>query len=223
MGDEREVPQDPPLDELADEPASQPLQDEEAPEFEIPAVLQLDEPRDILIRLSEEDPFELRARVPRRCRERAVLLPSTRLVMMTMARMAIAAKSYDGSYPIDEWVETAIDVSLDDMLEEQREEERRGLPVQDSPDALFYHELAEIFICPVVDARMACATLNGLSEDHRHAFHACIAQGLQPAAYARVIDASIARVERLLREVGIEVQTRLVKRHKARKRRNRRR
>jgi hypothetical protein len=220
MGDEREYPPDSSLGELAAGPASPPP-DAEAPRFEIPAVLQLDEPRDILIRLTEEDPFELCARVPRCCRERAVLLPATRLVMMTMARMAIGAKSYTGAGPIEDWVESAIRVSLDDMLEEQREEERRGLPVRESPDAAIYQELAEIFRCPDVDARMACATLNGLSEAHRRAFHAVIAQGIPIPSWADECGASIARVERLLREVGIEVQARLVKRHKAR-RRNRR-
>jgi hypothetical protein len=221
MGDEREPPKEPPLSDLAREAEPKTPPDVEAPSFEIPEVLQLEDPREILIRLSEEDPFELRARLPRRCRERAFLLPNTRLVMMAMARMAIAAKSYTGKHPIEAWVEVALDVAIDDMLDEQREEERRGLPVPESQDAGFYTELAEIFGCPLLDARMACTTLNGMSEEHRQAFHAVVAQGIPPARWADETRTSRPHVEKLLREVGTEVQTRLVRRHKAR-RRNRR-
>jgi hypothetical protein len=220
MGDERK-PNDPPLSDLSRDspPPASPPPDAQAPSFAIPEVLQLDDPREIVLRLSQEDPFEVRARLARRLRERALILPSTRLALMTMARMAIASKSYTGQIRIEDWVEAALDVSIDAMADSQREEERRGLPVPESEDREFYEELADIFGCPLLDARMACVTLNGMSEDHRQAFHAVVVKGMSLRAWADEVGTRPKKIHDLLREVGSEVQTRLVRRHKARRRR----
>lgn len=215
MGD----PGDEPLDSLKQgEARAQRSVPERAPDYELPEVLRDSDPRVILNRLIDEDPFELSSRCARKAREEAVLLHTERLILNTMARIAIGAGSYAGNEPIGEWVEIAIEVSIDDMLDEQRDEERRGLPVIDSPDADFYAQFAAIVGVDLPDSRLACAVLNGLSDDHRQAFHAVIVQGLPPEAWAEENGMQPQRVHEMLREVGLKVQAAVTKRLKARRR-----
>lgn len=70
-----------------------------------------------------------------------------------MARIAIAAGGYSGREPIDEWVDHAVDVSMDDLLAEQADEERRGVAPERSVDALFYAQFAAATGMDFVDAR----------------------------------------------------------------------
>lgn len=225
MGDEREDlrPEAARREDVANEgdptPKSEGESREIGPTYPIPEILQLAEPRDILIRLTEEDPFEVRPKIAQHLRERALVLPSMRLALMTMARMSIAATSYDGTIPIGDWVDAAIEASTESMADEQREEERRGLPVPESRDVAFYEELADMFGCPLLDARMACVVLNGMSMRHREAFRAVVIEGLAPIEAADDLDTRRVHVERRLREIGEEVHTRLERRRKARKRR----
>ena len=215
MGD----PGDEPLDSLKKgEPRAPRPGPQRAPDYELPEILRDSDPRVILNRLIDEDPFELSSRCARRVREEAVLLNTERLILNTMARIAIGAGSYSGAEPIGEWVEIAIEISIDDMLDEQRDEERRGLPVIDSPDASFYAQFGAIVGVDTPDSRLACAILNGMSDDHREAFHAVIIQGLTPEAWAEENEMQPQQVHDLLREVGLKVNAAMTKRRKARRR-----
>jgi DNA-directed RNA polymerase specialized sigma24 family protein len=221
VGDEKERLNDPAPGDLGrgDRPEDDTPQEAQAPAFEIPAILQLDDPRAIMRRLMEEDPFELCSRCVQCARQRALILNPRRLVVETMARIAVKAHDYEGSESVAEWVQRIVDNCVEELLDEQREEERRGLPVADSPDAEFYAGLAEVFECPAYDSRLACVTLNGMSDAHRGAFHAVIVQGMPLEEWAQACGSSKKRVRDLLQEVGIEVQARLVKRSRARRRR----
>jgi len=82
MGD----PGDEPLDSLKKgEARAQRPGPERAPDYELPEVLRDGDPRVILNRLIDEDPFELSSRCARRVREEAVLLHTERLILSAMA------------------------------------------------------------------------------------------------------------------------------------------
>lgn len=215
MGEQGDDASDSLKKEAATPPGPSP---ESAPGYELPEILRESDPRVILNRLVDEDPFEISARCARRMREEAVLLPPERLILNTMARIAIGAGSYSGKETLEEWVEVAIEISIDALLEEQRDEERTGVPVKDSPDAAFYVEFAAIVGVDVPDGRLACALFNGMSDDHREAFHAVIIQGLSPEAWAEENGMRPQQVHDLLREVGLKVNAAVTKRRKARRR-----
>ena len=217
MGDEKERSNDPAVGPGG--PDARDQAEGKAPSFEVPPILQLGDPRELMDRLIEEDPFELRSRCSRCSRARAVILSPERLVLQTMARVAVKAGGFAGEEPFGEWLERIVKDCIEDLLDEQREEERRGLPVADSPDSAFYAALAEVLECPVCDARMACVSLNSMSDAHREAFHAVIVQGNSLEEWARKCGVPQKRVRALLREVGQEVGMRLEKRSRARRRR----
>ena len=221
VGDEKEGLSNPAPGDLGrgDRPEADTPQEAQAPAFEIPAILQLDDPRAIMRRMLEEDPFELCSRCVRCARERALILNPKRLAAETMARVAVKAHGYAGDEPIAAWTQRIVEACVEELLDDQREEERRGLPVADSPDAEFYAALAEVLECPVYDSRLACVTLNAMSDAHRGAFHAVIVQGISLEDWAQARGLPKKRVRDLLQEVGIEVQARLVKRSRARRRR----
>jgi hypothetical protein len=170
-------------------------------------------------RLLEQDPFELRSRCVRCARENAVILNPKRIVVEAAALISVRARQYTGEEPIGDWVERIVEECVEELVAEQSEEERRGLPVADSPDAEFYVDLAQVLEVPIYDVRMACVTLNGMSDAHRETFHAVIVQGRSLVEWGRETGVPIQHLWQLLREVGTEVTGRLAKRSRARRRR----
>lgn len=221
MGDEKENPPDPALGDLGAGPRPKPglPKDTPPPAFELPQVLQLKDPREIMRRLLDEDPFELRSRCIRCAREHAVILNPKRLVVEAASRISVKAGGYAGEEPIGQWVERIVEQCVSELISDQSEEERRGLPVPDSPDAEFYEALAEVLQVPIYDVRMACVTLNGMSDAHRETFHAVIVQGRSLVEWSRETGQPLKYLWDLLREIGLEVSGRLAKRSRARRRR----
>ncbi len=188
------------------------------PSFELPEVLRGDDPLTILARLLESDPFEIRARCARHAREEAAVVNTARLALNTMGRIALAARAYAAQEPIEEWVEISVAISLKDMLAEQRDEERRGLRIADSPDAEFYTSFAQIAGIRAHEGRSACVVLNSLSLAHREAFHAVVLSGMPLADWAALSGRTPQAVGDLLREVGLEVMAGLTQRSGNRRR-----
>jgi hypothetical protein len=114
------------------------LQDPSGPVTELPAFLRDPDPLKVLNLLIQKDPFQLASRCRQALRREALVLNPERLARGTMARIALAAPNYAGREPLEEWVELAIKISLEDMLAEQSEEERDGVPLAKSADAAFY-------------------------------------------------------------------------------------
>jgi hypothetical protein len=218
---EKENPPDPALGDLGSGQLPKPglPKDTPPPAFELPQVLQLKDPREIMRRLLDEDPFELRSRCIRCAREHAVILNPKRLVVEAASRISVKASGYAGEEPIGQWVERIVEQCVSELISDQSEEERRGLPVPDSPDAEFYEALAEVLQVPIYDVRMACVTLNGMSDAHRETFHAVIVQGRSLVEYSRETGQPLKYLWDLLREIGLEVSSRLEKRRRARRRR----
>jgi DNA-directed RNA polymerase specialized sigma24 family protein len=179
-----------------------PAAEKAEPRHALPEILQGSDPKVILDRLVASDPFEVQARCLRKLRSEAVVIDVLRLAQNSMARIAIAAGSYAGREPIDEWVDLAIDLSLVDLIEEQAEEERRGVALLRSKDALFYAQFAVATGMDVVDARSACVTLNEMSIDHRQAFFRVIVEGMPLERWAQESGKPLDAIQELLRQVG---------------------
>ncbi|MEM7308069.1 MAG: hypothetical protein AAF682_15430 [Planctomycetota bacterium] len=195
------------------------------------AILREPDPRVRLNRLIDEDPFGVTARVSRRIRERALFVNPVQSTLHTMGRLAIAAGrlasgtrgpdgrvSIDG--PIDAWVEAAIDITLDSMVEGQREEESRGRPYA-AVDARYYAELARAVQVAPGEGRLVCVALNDLGEATRRTFHGIVVQGIAVDDWADRNGTRPKQVHRVLQEVSWEVLGAL-KEARRRKRRPRR-
>ncbi len=195
------------------------VKDPSEPLTELPAFLKDPDPLKVLHLLIQQDPFQLASRCRQALRREALVLNPERLARGTMARIALAAPNYAGREPLAEWVELAITISLEDMLAEQAEEERNGVPLAKSADAAFYVRFAQVGGIAAQDARVACSTLNGLPLEHRRAFHAVILDGESVDAYAQRLVQEPAQVVELLRVVGIKVQAKVSQRQMARRRR----
>jgi hypothetical protein len=88
-----------------------------------------------LLRLAEGDPLEIGARCDEHLREQALLLEPARLHLRAMARTAYAAFGYSGVPKLDEWLASCIRNSARELLDEDLEEQRAGIPAQDGPAA----------------------------------------------------------------------------------------
>jgi len=83
-------------------------------------------PREILARLLEGDPLELRRRSVERVRSQALLLDAGRLHLRTVAHVARHASAYRGAPPIDVWIAEKLRCSTSELLEEDAERAHSG-------------------------------------------------------------------------------------------------
>lgn len=127
--------------------------------------------RDVLHRLIDGDPMEIRPRCLARVRDGAWFVSLDRAHLRAVARVAYAARVYRGTPALDEWLQERIDRSLEELVREEREEERAqtlpGLPI----DPL-YKYVAAVLGLEIPLARRACVALNSLPLEVRRAFFA---------------------------------------------------
>jgi DNA-directed RNA polymerase specialized sigma24 family protein len=128
-------------------------------------------PREILRRIGDGDPLEIIPRSIDYARELAVLIDARRLAIRAMARTAHAAPRYSGTPPLDEWLRKMIDISVNDLIREDREEERAGIPPSEPWDPRFAF-VSETFGVEPGAARRASIAFNVLPSDVRRAFFA---------------------------------------------------
>jgi DNA-directed RNA polymerase specialized sigma24 family protein len=155
-------------------------------------------PREVLARIMNGDPLEVRARVSARLRERALLFDVDRVLLRSFARTARFAVRYRGDPPLDAWLASMVDEALADLLREDAEAERENAPLDERQHSV-YCALARPLGLDPTRMRGVCSTFNALPDEERRAFHAFVIEGasLDDLARARSLSASeVARAAR---------------------------
>jgi hypothetical protein len=139
-------------------------------------------PKEILARLLSGDPLELRARCRERLHAKALLVSLDRLQLRAVARIAHAAPRWRGEPPLQAWVEETIDHSTRELMEEDVETVRSGIP-QPGPGEGHYAFLSSLLgiephLCP-----RACVAFNALHDSVRRTFFALVVEGTRLNRY----------------------------------------
>jgi hypothetical protein len=169
-------------------------------------ILSGSDPMTILARLHQEDALELWPRCEGHIAEQAVLLQADRLYMRLIARLAFAAPRYRGNPPLSAWISERLDVSLRELLSDDREAERRELPIglEQDPRYVFLSKALgiELGLAPRV-----CNRFNCLPHEQRAAFFGVMVQGRGIQGYAqdqRLQPEQVrALLSRAIRAIGI--------------------
>jgi len=135
-------------------------------------------PREILNRLCDGDPLGLEARTAKRAARDALFVDRERLSRRAFARVAYSACDFRSNVSLDPWIEARLKEAARDLLEEQQDEELRGISVHESMDAQYYGSFARDAGMEVGLARAACVALNRLPVETRRAFHALVVERL---------------------------------------------
>lgn len=151
-------------------------------------------PRAILHNLLDHDPFELGGRSVARLEQRALLLSGNKLWLRALARVAHAALGYHGEPALETWLRQKMDVSLEEILEEELQAELEGQPLDVPPEPHHLFVSQHFGVEPGM-ARRACLRFNGLPESVRRVFFAiavhkksvnrCVAEGNGPPERVR--------------------------------------
>jgi len=150
--------------------------------------------REILERLMDGDPAEIEPRCRELLREQALLLDPTRLYVRSLARVAHAARLHAKHASLDQWLRERIAESIDDLIEEDREAERSGIPPSEPWDPR-YAFISEVLGLEPTIARRACADFNVLPHRVRHAFFAIAVEGTSIRRYVAEGHGPPARVK----------------------------
>lgn len=126
--------------------------------------------RELLRRIIDGDPLALFERCPRRVDERALLVDPRRAVLRSAARIAHDFATWAGEPALREWLALEIDRALDELVEEQRDEERRAEPPRESPSFAFYARVALRLRIELENARRACVALHALPLEARRVY-----------------------------------------------------
>lgn len=153
-------------------------------------------PREVLARLLQGDPLDLRRVVATRLDQRAYLFDADRVHLRALAHCARYAVRYRGVPPLETWLAEIVDQALLDLLREDLQAERRGDSPQAEELAAFVDLARPLGLEPAV-MRRVCLAHNLLREADRQAFH-----GLVIAAH------SLEDVARAMGISGLEVARR---------------
>jgi len=168
-------------------------------------VLSRRSPREVLERLVDGDPFEIRARCVERIHAEAVMVCVRRLHLRSVARVAYAASRYRGEPALDAWLAEHIAFSLRELLEEDREEERLKIPPSRPWDPRYAFLSETLGVEPTL-ARRACVDFNLLPHDVRCAYFAVLVEGKTIHRYVAEghgpPDRVRARLKRALQTLG---------------------
>ena len=161
--------------------------------------------REVLRRIWEGDPLKLGDLCEERLDERALLIDVTRAQSRAMALVAHAASRFDGQKPFAPWLRERVDAALDDLLDEDGEDERAGVPPSEPWDPRFAF-LSEVLGIEPGLARRACVLFNALPHPERRAFWAVVIEGKSIARHVAEghgpPDLARARVEHALLTVS---------------------
>jgi hypothetical protein len=146
-------------------------------------------PRKVLERLVDGDPLEIGPRCQARIEEEAVFVAWDRLWLRAAARIAYASRAYRGVPPLALFLHEQIDLSIEDLIREDREEERSGLPARTPRDPRYAFVSEQLGMDPGL-ARKGCIRFNDLPKEVRQTyfavalgrktFHRWIAEGHGP-------------------------------------------
>lgn len=162
-------------------------------------------PRDVLQRLLDGDPLRLGIRTERALSDHGVYLARERFKLRAIARVAFDAMRYRGEPALDAWLEARIDKAMHELLDEQRDEESRGLPVGASEDADYYAAFASAIGIEPELARLTCVALNRQPPRARRIFKSLVIDKQTPAACSALGLGAPADVIAEFRRTVIEV------------------
>ena len=163
-------------------------------------------PSRVILRLAQGDPLGLRCVVGVRLARRALLLDADWVHLRTMTRIALAARSYEGSPAFSHWLETQVDAAVEEVLDEEREFAAVSSPVQGleccSPHQPAVHRaLGDPLGIDPDASRRVCAAFNGLSYQERHTFASLVLRGEDLDQMAGALGISASRLARRARRV----------------------
>jgi hypothetical protein len=193
-------------DDEADRPDSEGGDGFSADDFPGRELLSGSDPMKILARLHQDDALELWPRCAAHINDQAVLLQPDRLYMRLTARLAYAAPRYRGNPPLGNWISERMEVSLRELLSDDREAERRELPtgLEQDPRYVFLSKTLgiELGLAPRV-----CNRFNSLSQDQRAVFFGVMIEGRGIHGYAQdhglPFDQVRGSLARVIRAIGI--------------------
>jgi hypothetical protein len=148
----------------------------------VPEILRGKSPRQVLERLLQGDPLELAARCRESLEGSARLLDPSRLHLRALARVAHAALHYTGDPPLADWLERRIEQSIQELLAEDREEVRQGLPLP-TPSDPRYAFVSEVLGLEPAQALHACVAFNALAHEVRCVWFALTIGGMTVNRY----------------------------------------
>ena len=131
----------------------------------------------ILERLLDGDPLGIRERCSEWTLDRFYLVDFERLMMRTMAMVAHSGRSYRGEIPFHAWIYERIDRSAEQLMEEEREADRKGAPLR-QPYPAHYEVVASVMGVSPESSRPGCIRFNQLDIAVRRAFFAICIDGL---------------------------------------------
>lgn len=138
--------------------------------------------KEILALVVNEDRLELWERCGDRLLERCHLVDMDRLFARSAARVAYAGQTYTGVPEFMEFLRDRIDYSMDELMREDREEEREGKPILPGQNAS-YAFVSEVLGMEIGVTRRGVCQFNVLDERIRHAFFALVVQSKRLRRY----------------------------------------
>ena len=154
-------------------------------------------PQEVLDRILEGDPLGVQERCGQRVQERALLIDLNRLFLRSLARIAHAAPDYAGNPSLAAWLSGRIDRSIEELVAEDYEEERRGIAPQEPWDPR-YALVSEALGIDMVQARRVCIAFNDLPDEVRLACFAVLIEGKTINRYVAEGHGPPERVKELL-------------------------
>lgn len=148
------------------------------------AVLSGASPREVLARLVDGDPLDLRARCAERVRSQAILLEERLLHLRAVAYVARHAPAYRGAPAFEIWIADKIRLAVRDLLVEAEEELLSGAVPQAPQDERLLLVARVLGIEPELMAR-GCVAFNGAPYEVRAAFWGMVLEHRSPLAWAQ--------------------------------------
>jgi DNA-directed RNA polymerase specialized sigma24 family protein len=133
-------------------------------------------PREILCRIVQGDPLEMRDRVARRLRAGAYLVDADRVQLRALARCARFAQRYTGRPDLATWLDEIVDAAIEDLLREDAGADGDAEASEAAPDTAFVALARPLGLEPSA-MRRACAAFNRLPVPDRRAFFDLVIDG----------------------------------------------
>lgn len=150
------------------------------------------EPDEVLVRLRDGDPLRIGGVCVAYVERHALLLQLDRVLERALLKAAVGAVRYEGTPPIDEWLQTLVAQAAYELLAENIDTKTGGDPT-DPAWQLRYNVLAAQLGVDPAEARRMAIVFNHLDGEVRRAFFRVVLRGQPGAEYA--IAAGIAPEE----------------------------
>lgn len=156
-------------------------------------------PREVLARLVNGDPLEVRALVARRLREQAYLMDGDRVFLRAIARCARFSGRYRGRPALPAWLAERVDEAIGDLLQEDLAAAQRS--GREGPAVCGAHaDLARPLGLEPARMRLACLAFNHANPEVRRAFFDLVIEGRSIDALARSSKTPATTIARRARE-----------------------